>query len=490
MEEKNPQASLNQKSEKKKKNHKKVIQGTIVIAACLACFLSGLYVENRINRRDEKLDKLSDVLSILENKWYYASQVDNLEDVLVDQALKGMTTLEIDPNTNYMDLENAKSFTSSLSGSFVGVGIQYFEGEDGKMIVKNVFIDSPADKAGLKRQDVLKEVGGKSTEGMKTDDIVKIIQDYKDSKVNIKVDRDGEELSFDIQPAKASSTVAADIQEDYGEVLLSTFGETSGEDFTKALKRIKDAGKNKLLIDLRDNTGGYLQAAIDIGNALLPADTVIFQEKEKDGKIKKYKTDKDNEPYDFDEIVILQNEYSASASEVLIGALKDNLGDKVKTVGTQSYGKGTEQVSIPFEDGTSIKYTVAEWLTPNGTSINKKGHTPDIEVETDPIASVLTYEWPEDFVLEADTTDQNGSAINVFLEYLGYPTERKDNYFSSQSSDMIALFQKDNGLEETGKVDQKTWELLVNKIQGKYSESLLQEDPQKNKAVEILAEQN
>ena len=150
-----------------------------------------------------------------------------------------------------------------------------------------------------------------------------------------------------------------------------------------------------------------------------------------------------------DKIVVLQNENTASASEVLIGALKDNLGDKVTTVGTTSYGKGTEQVTVPFSDGTSFKYTIAHWYTPNGTSINKKGFKPDIKVELGEAKTTSYYKFKKKDVIKKDSVDDNAKALQVYLQYLGYNVDRTDTYFSNTSSQGLANFQQDHGLEVT-----------------------------------------
>ena len=176
--------------------------------------------------------------------------------------------------------------------------------------------------------------------------------------------REGKEYTTNLIPGVFDTTVICNIYDGYGEIILFSFSENSGKDFSKAMTRLQESGIKKLVLDLRNNGGGYLNAALEISSSLIPEKSVVFKEQMTKNEFNQVKMDK---------IVVLQNENTASASEVLIGALKDNLGKKVTTVGTTSYGKGTEQVTVPFSDGTSFKYTVAQWYTPNGTSINKKG---------------------------------------------------------------------------------------------------------------------
>lgn len=189
-----------------------------------------------------------------------------------------------------------------------------------------------------------------------------------------------------------------------------------------------------------------------------------------------YATDGSFAQMDFDNIYVLQNENSASASEVLIGALKDNLGDKVTTVGTTTYGKGTEQTSIPFTDGTSLKYTIAEWLTPSGESVNNKGIEPDVKVESDNVGSVRYTLMEEDEVIEPDTVAPNARPVQIYLQYLDYPADRTDEYFSVTSSEALKQFQQDHGLEATGKVNQETLDALLAEVGLRLNESRDSED--------------
>ena len=187
-----------------------------------------------------------------------------------------------------------------------------------------------------------------------------------------------------------------------------------------------------------------------------------------------------------DSIVILQNENTASAAEVLIGALKDNLKDKITTVGTTTYGKGTEQVSIPFEDGTSLKYTIAQWKTPNGTSINNKGFKPDIEVNRDEVISTTYKQMEEGEIIQKDRVHTNAKALQIYLDYLGYNVDRKDTYFSIESSNSLKQYQMDHNLEATGDCDEKTFQLIASEVLLKINETHL--DVQYDKAISLIVD--
>ncbi len=237
------------------------------------------------------------------------------------------------------------------------------------------------------------------------------------------------------------------------------------------------------MLDLRNNGGGYLNAALEISSSLIPEKSVVFKEKDKSGKFTKQMTKNEFNQVKMDKIVVLQNENTASASEVLIGALKDNLGKKVTTVGTTSYGKGTEQVTVPFSDGTSFKYTVAQWYTPNGTSINKKGFKPDVEVELPEAKTTSYYKFNKKDVIKKDSVDTNAKPLQIYLKYLGYSVDRTDSYFSNTSSEGLANFQQENGLDATGDCNKKTWDLLVEKVLLKMNETP-SDDTQRQSAIE------
>ncbi len=272
----------------------------------------------------------------------------------------------------------------------------------------------------------------------------------------------------------------------YGEIILSSFSEDSGKDFKEAVSRIRKAGIRKLIIDLRDNTGGYLDAAQQIASVLLPKGSTVFKEKQKDGTITETLVTDDEDPAPFDQIVILQNENTASASEVLIGALKDNLADQVTTVGTTTYGKGTKQVLIPFDDGTSLKYTETEWLTPDETSINKSGFVPDVEVAGPEIRAVYYSSEPQDLDFGPDEVAVNARPAQLYLSYLGYGADRTDTYFSRGSSEALKQFQRDHDLNVTGRMDENTWKVLEENTLLELNKRQAEEDEQRNRAVEIV----
>lgn len=440
----------------------------VTVALCVICLGIGIAIPVQADKKQsDDMEKLESVYNILKDNWYYADKGNEeslpIEKRLLEQAIQGMSVLEEDPHTNYMDLEQAKAFSSSLAGSSVGIGVSYFINEDGYMQVRDVYVNGAAEKAGIKPGDVIVKVGNTTTQNKETDDIVQTIRNYEGQQMPLEYVRNGETETINITPGHFDTTVICTTEGETGIITLTSFSEESGKEFEEAVSRLRKAGIKNLILDLRGNTGGYLSAAKAIASALLPAGSVIFKEQQKDGKIVETKVDSKVDPVSFDKIVVLQNGNTASASEVLIGALKDNL-DNVVTIGTSTYGKGTEQVSVPFADGTSLKYTIAQWLTPNGTSVNGMGFAPDVKVQLPLERQVSWHNMEDGEVIMPDTVSENGTAIQVFLGYLGYPVSRTDNYLSPDAADAIMAFQADEGLDVTGTVDKTTFDRLCERV--------------------------
>ncbi len=477
----------------KKAEYKETTLTVIIVILCLLFFGLGVSVPMIFDRGTKSEDVASDekfnaIYDLLREEWYFADEVEDIDKVLLEKAIEGMTDLEEDPHTNYYDLESAQKFSESLEGSNVGLGMSYFLDEDQNFVVKDVFLDSPAEKAGLQTGDVITTIDGQACSQNEADSLVQRIKDHEGTPLEIVYTHEGESQSITIEPTEYDETVSCQLFKDQGFALirLTSFSENSGADFAKAMKRIQEAGIQDLILDLRGNTGGYLSAAVDIASSLLPKGSVVVQEEDKDGHRSESKTNDDYDQVKLDQILILQNETTASASEALIGALKDNLGSVVTTVGTTSYGKGTEQTSVPFSDGTSIKYTIAKWFTPNGESIDQVGFVPDVEVSSSEIENVQYNTEETKNTLEPDTVSVNARAVQIFLKYLGYSADRTDEYFSVASSEALKLFQKDNALSISGKCDPQTWEKLYQKAMLKYNQDTLYTDQQIETAIDQL----
>ena len=297
---------------------------------------------------------------------------------LVEAAINGMFDYLGDPHSIYMDEKETESFNQTMEGTYKGIGATIQQTDDGIKIV-GIFKKSPAEKAGLKENDYIIKVNGKKTEGKTADETVRMIK--KKDKAVIVVKRGDEEKSFDITlevidiPSVEGKIIEKDGKK-VGIITLSIFAKNTGTQFKNELDKLEKDGMEQLIIDVRGNTGGYLDQASDIISNFMDKSHVIYQVERKGKKTKYYSTGTTTKQY---KIAVLVNGGSASASEILAAALKESYGAEV--IGTTTYGKGTVQTTTKLEGGASIKYTIERWLTPKGNSINETGIAPTIEVE-------------------------------------------------------------------------------------------------------------
>lgn len=296
-------------------------------------------------------------------------------------AIEGLTASYGDPYTVFFSPKETESFKTQVSGSFEGVGMEVGIRE-GAITVISPLKGSPAEKAGVKAEDKILQINASSTESMSIDSAIKIIRGPKGTPVTLKVYRPGTQKMQDITIVREKidlPIIDTKSTKDTFIISLYSFTETSPEKFRQALLEFVNSGKKNLVIDLRNNPGGYLEAAVYIASFFTEKDKVIVSEFfPRQGKTNAHASKGFNTfPEDY-KIVVLVNKGSASASEILAGALQDY--SKAKVVGEKSFGKGSVQEYMDLDNGTSIKITVAKWLTPNGNSISDQGVTPDVIV--------------------------------------------------------------------------------------------------------------
>jgi peptidase, S41 family len=342
---------------------------------------------------------------------YYAI-VDNYygeldRDKLIDGAVEGMISSVGDTFTSYSDTDSTSSFDETINGSYEGIGCTVATLEDGTISVIDLFEDSPSYKAGLKVGDIILKVDGESYEGKNSNDISNYIKNSGKSKIVLTVKRDNEEKDISINLSKVeiphvSGKVIEQDSKKIGYIKISLFASNSYKQFKNKLDELEKSNIDDLIIDVRDNSGGYLSSVTDICNLFLDKGKVIYQLEDSKGKVKKKDTTKEKRKYD---IVVLINGGSASASEILASAIKESYGGDI--VGTNSYGKGTVQQTKKLLDGSMIKYTTQKWLTPDGNSINEVGVTPTKVVE-------LNEEYFNNPTTEND--NQLQEAIKLILE--------------------------------------------------------------------------
>lgn len=320
---------------------------------------------------------------ILEEKFIAASSTDTIsaEDRLYG-SIEGLAASYNDPYTVFLPPREAEIFQTSISGSFSGVGMEVGM-RDGILTIIAPLKGTPADKAGVQPGDYILKIDGTLTQGMSVDEAVELIRGEKGTEVVLTLLREGEQEPLDIPIVRDDITIPS-IHTEFTEdnifiIELYNFSAPSIEDFKKALDEFNSSSSTQLLLDLRGNPGGFLDAAIDMASYFLPQGKVVViedfgdEKKDRTHRSKGYTSLKDGV-----EIVILVNQGSASASEILAGALSEH--GRAILVGEKTYGKGSVQELISITDDTDIKVTVARWLTPNGVSISQNGITPDVVI--------------------------------------------------------------------------------------------------------------
>ena len=369
-----------------KKFLKFVLVVLLIIGTNIITF--GFVTKNFLGAEDqEKFLKLKLVENKIKKDYLYEVKDEDLRD----GELKGMVAALKDPYSEYLTEEDLKEMNQETTGSFYGIGFTVFKNENNQIEVVSPIKGTPADKAGIKPKDIVVKVNGKPFAGDEMKDAVKIIKGEKGSKVHLTIYRPSTKktLEMDVERDEIKiETVISHKIENLGYIGIIQFNDHTDEEFKTHLDKLKKENVKGLILDLRGNPGGTVSSVVKVADMLLPEGTIVSA-KDKNHKIVfEYKSDKDQ--YD-KPIVVLINEGSASASEILSGAIKDF--KRGKLVGAKSFGKGIVQTVFPFQDGTGVKLTTSEYPTPSGENIHKIGIKPDYEVKLKENVKGIGYEF-------------------------------------------------------------------------------------------------
>ncbi len=298
-------------------------------------------------------------------------------------AIRGMVGTYGDDHTAFIDPSRAAILNEDASGSFEGIGATVRTDDLGRLVISEPYPGRPAAEAGVQRNDVVIEVDGKSLRGLSLYESVALIRGPAGSTVVLTILRESESepLKIPVVRAKIDIEVVQSklLDGNIGYVSLSEFSNGASQKMAKAINDLKAQGAVSLIVDLRGNPGGFLSEAISVSSLYLEKGTVVVREHRKDATEDEIFKAQGNDIVGNMPIVVLINGGSASASEIVSGALKDHA--RATLIGEQSYGKGTVQLPHTLSDGSQLRVTIAEWLTPDGASINKEGIVPDIVVE-------------------------------------------------------------------------------------------------------------
>lgn len=431
-----------------------------------------------------RYQRLDAIVETLKAQWYFGKDIENLEQTLIDRAISGMIEQNGDRHTSYMSAEEYQQFEQSLGMGFVGIGVQYYT-VDGMHIVERVFRNSPAEKYGVQPGDIIFRVNGQDVTNMEASEVADIVKGEDGTPVTIDFIRAGEVISKEIiRGPVLHSAFGQILANNIGYLEINQFGSSTSNEISGYLDDMKDENVTKLIIDLRDNGGGYLDALIRISSFFLPNNTIVIRQQYKDGSADVGRT-VGNEYTNFEEIVILVNGNSASASEVLAAALQEQRG--VKVLGTTSYGKGTVQVTRTFSDGSALKFTTAQWLTPNGNVLDGVGVIPDIEVRLHEVFYYETLMMSENMTFRYDSVSDFVEVAQQSLDFLGYQVNRVDGYFDLSTQEALTVFQQAYNLESTGELDTKTYQVLSTEVVRYWHSNRQRVDTQLQAAIEELS---
>ncbi len=342
----------------------------VVFGILLGTFYANHFSGNRLNIINTGGNRLTNLLHIISDRYVDNVNIDSLVTKAIPQILS-----ELDPHSVYISADEVQAATEDLKGSFSGVGIEFVIRKD-TLRVQNVVKNSPAEKAGLLAGDKIVEIDDSAFVGKKVvnEEAMRRLKGPKDTKVKLGVIRYGKDKTIkrftvtrgDIPRKTVVAAYMAD--ENTGYIKIRSFGETTYAEMLIALAKLSQKGFSNLIVDLRDNTGGYLQQAVNMINEFLPKDRLIVYTEGLHSKRQEFRSD-GRGTYSDIPLVVLINEASASAAEIFAGAIQDN--DRGTVIGRRSFGKGLVQEQLGFSDGSLIRLTVARYYTPSGRCIQK-----------------------------------------------------------------------------------------------------------------------
>lgn len=397
----------------------------ILAIAILATISLNTYANNEQHQEDispEILQNFIDVYQVVKNN--YVEPVDS--NKLIQDAMKGMVN-NLDPHSQFLNKEERDSLFNNINGEFAGIGIEYQKVNNGIKIIAPIE-DSPAYKAGIKSGDVIFKINGKHISTFKnTNEATKDLRGKIGEKVKLTVYRSGKKFDFELKKdiIKSKSTKGNVIDEKFAYVRISTFQKDTYLEVQKVISKINEKNKVKgIILDLRGNPGGLLEEAINVSDLFLDESVVVFTKDRSDKKV--YYRAKDGQIIKDVPMVVLVDGGSASASEIVAGALQDH--KRAIIIGSKTFGKGSVQNIIEFNDGNAIKLTTSRYYTPNERSIQAKGISPDIEIDSLSVKTNKPIKRISEKDLDGHITNDSNKDDNVISKKINIVDPEKDYY--------------------------------------------------------------
>ena len=492
----------------------------VVVGILIGTFYANHFSGNRLNIINSGSNRLSNLLHIVDDQYVDKVNIDSLVDMAIPQILA-----DLDPHSVYIPAKDAQAVADDLKGSFSGVGIEFTIRKD-TIRVQNVVKNGPAQRAGILAGDKIVSVDGKPFVGkvVTQDEAMRRLKGPKDTKVKIGVERYGQKKVkyFTVtrgEIPQRSITATYMLDKNTGYIKIKNFGETTYPELLIALAQLSQEGFNNLVIDLRDNGGGYMNSAVQMANEFLPKNKLIVYMQGRKSPRQDFRSD-GHGSYQKIPLVVLINEASASASEIFAGAMQDN--DRATIIGRRSFGKGLVQQQLGFPDGSMIRLTIARYYTPSGRCIQKPfkpgdnqdydndlltryqhgeffsqdsikhtgpayhtsigrtiygggGITPDIFVAEDTLGMTSYYKQAAMSGLNLpyafNYTDNNRKKLNTF----GSMTEMSKYLVGQNTVEQFAAFADKNGLKRRNLMIRKSHKLLERFINSRIIYNILDE---------------
>lgn len=422
-------------------------------------------------------NKLEDILSIIQTYYYKDVKVSDL----IDGAIKGMFGA-LDKHSTYFTPKEYESFTSDISGEFAGVGI-YIEKAEDYIRVISAIKDTPGFRAGILPGDLIINVDDKDIKGYSTEQAAALMKGQAGTKVKVGIQREGtkDTIYIDItrELIKINPVEYEILPDNIGFVKITQFNGHVVENLNKAMAEFKAKNVKGLIIDVRNNPGGLLDEVVKVCQQLIPKGPIVSI-KYKNQPQDVYSSTLAKAPY---KIVMLVNEGSASASEIMAAAIKESGTGKL--VGTKTYGKGTVQTVLTLTDGSGLKITIANYLTPKGFILDGVGIIPDFEVQNttvDTIGEFAPISGQKSIKLKDVSLEVLG--VQQRLKALGYKVASTDGVFGKGTLTEVKKFQADNKLKLDGSIDADD----IKVLEAKFNSTTKSKDAQLDKAIETLDE--
>lgn len=419
----------------------------------------------------DELSVIDKLYAILMSTYY--EEVES--EVLIEGALEGMAGAVNDPYTEYLDEVESSSFEEDISGSFQGIGAEVMK--DGEYVrIVSPIANSPAEQAGLQPNDLISEVDGESVADLTINEAVSLIRGPEGTDVELLIIRGEDQFAITLTraeiPVETVFYEADEADPTIGYVNIVNFNVPTYEETVTAIQELQNQGVTKIVFDVRGNPGGLLTSAIQISNIFVPnGEPLMMTEYREDSEPTVYTASEEYGTFKYEgEAVLLVNEGSASASEILAGAMRSV---DIPIYGTTSFGKGTVQSVLSLRENDEVKFTSGKWLTADGEWINETGIVPDVEVDLPEYAQLFIVTTNSSLEMGQASTEVNN--LKSVLKALDY-TVSEGNLFDDSVTAAIESFQTDNNLTVNGEIDSDTARELTDALRTKIEENDTQLD--------------